>query len=584
MTTPLGADAIATIDRCHRERAEAAHIPGLAWGVVQGGELVHSGSLGTADAHGTDPGGRRPGHHTLFRIASMTKSFTAACVLSLRDEGRLRLDDPIGEHVPELAGLRGPTSDSPTITLRHLLSMDSGLATDDPWADRHLDIGAEELSELYRRGATFAVTPGTGFVYSNLGYSMLGRAVANVTGASCQQAITTRLLEPLGMHDTVWAPRPGRVDVARGHRLVDGAVEREAPPLGDGGIAPMGGLWSTVADLARWVAFFLDAFPARDGADDGPLRRATRREMQRVWRHTRLHVDPVDLHGRLRASPVGYGFGLQVFDDVAAGYASGHSGGLPGFGSHMRWLPDRDLGFVTLGNVTYAPASVTVRTTIEELARLGQLPPVRPRSAPPVLTAAADALVALVNDWTDDAAIALFADNVALDEPLDRRATAARDALEALGGPLTIDEIRVLNRAEADVVVRGELGTGIVELALHPEAEPRVQATDISVAPHPPAELAAANAALCRLARLDVTPEDLVGLVDDEVAAVVAGQLARLAARLGPCSVGTPAGTAGRTTFEWTSPHGVVHVALGWHPEAARVSSVTITLPTLGGV
>src|SRR5690349_24829221 len=105
--------------------------PGLAYGIVAGGELVHAAGLGERHL-----GGPTPDAGTVFRIASMTKSFTAAAVLALRDDGRLALDDPAEEFVPELRGLALPSPDSPRVSLRHLLTMTAGLPTDDPWGDR----------------------------------------------------------------------------------------------------------------------------------------------------------------------------------------------------------------------------------------------------------------------------------------------------------------------------------------------------------------------------------------------------------------------------------------------------------------
>ena len=108
----------------------------------------------------------------------MTKSFSAAATLWLRDAGVLRLDDPIGWHAPELAELRSPTADAPPITIRDLLSMTSGLATDDPWADRHLDLTDAEFDAIVAGGLLFAVPTGTIHEYSNFGYAVLGRVVA----------------------------------------------------------------------------------------------------------------------------------------------------------------------------------------------------------------------------------------------------------------------------------------------------------------------------------------------------------------------------------------------------------------------
>ena len=133
---------------------------------------------------------------------------------------------------------------------------------------------------------SFAAAPGTVFEYSNLGYGILGQVVEAAAGRRLQDYVSRHFLTPLGMADTIWEAARARqgARLARPYRVVDGVAIPDAEPLGDGAIAPMGGLWSTVADLAVWVAFLADAFPPRDGADDGPLRRASRREMQQVTR------------------------------------------------------------------------------------------------------------------------------------------------------------------------------------------------------------------------------------------------------------------------------------------------------------
>ena len=155
---------------------DAGTVPGIAYGIVIDGALADAGGFGTTDTLETSP----PGADTVFRIASMTKSFTAAAILLLRDQGSLRLDQPIGDLVPELADLRGPTDDSPAITVRHLLTMSGGFPTDDPWADRLLPLADPAFTSLLRGGFTFETAPGTTFAYSNLGYAMLGRAIARM--------------------------------------------------------------------------------------------------------------------------------------------------------------------------------------------------------------------------------------------------------------------------------------------------------------------------------------------------------------------------------------------------------------------
>ena len=105
----------APLDDAAAAFAEEHHCPTLAWGIVRDGELAVTGAVGDV------------AERTVYRIASMTKSFSAAATLALRDEGALRLDDPLELHAPELGAARGPTTDAAAITIRDLLSMTSGL-------------------------------------------------------------------------------------------------------------------------------------------------------------------------------------------------------------------------------------------------------------------------------------------------------------------------------------------------------------------------------------------------------------------------------------------------------------------------
>lgn len=422
--------------------------------IAAGGRIVHLSAALHPQRAGTPAADHpEPGPGTAYRIASMTKSFTAAAVLQLRDRGRLRLDDPVADHVPELAGLAGPTADSPAVTVRRLVSMSGGLASDDPWADRLLDADPATMDALFRSGATFATAPGTAFVYSNYGYAMLGRVITAAAGRPFQEHITAELLAPLGLTGTGWVPpspsgAPG--GVAPACWLVDGELVAE-PVLADGGFAAMGGLWSTAADVARWSGWLADAFPARDDPDDPVLSRASRREMQQVATAWPPQIT-TDEAGATRVLAGGYGYGLNAAVDSRLGFMVQHSGGLPGYGSNMRWLPDRGVGAVALANLRYAPARHLTLDALDLLAESGGLPPEREALAPPELLAAAERLVALLNRWDDGLAAELFAFNVDLDEPLARRRQQAADHL-AGHGPLAIRSIRAVNRAEADVEV-----------------------------------------------------------------------------------------------------------------------------------
>lgn len=397
---PDRADALAggfpAIDSAFERFAAAHHVPGMAYGVVIDGELAHSAGIGMADIQA----GAAPAADTVFRIASMTKSFTAMCVLSLRDQGALALDDPAESHVPELRSLQPPTSDSPPITVRSLMSMSSGLVEDDPWADRLLGQGADEFSELLAGGIAFDLPTATSYQYSNLGYAILGRIVTNVAGMPLAKLAQERIFEPLGMEATTFdAPGIPAGRAAVGYRLEAGEWVPE-PPLPDGAFGAMGGLATSVEDLARYVAMHLAAWPARDGSEDGPLARSSLREMATAHTagHTFLSGDrPQDM------LLDGYGYGLVAAVHPRDGRVVAHSGGIPGFGSHMEWLPDHGVGIVAFANRTYVPVRTVVREGFDALAATGALQP-RVRPASDALVAARDAITRLYNDWDDDLA------------------------------------------------------------------------------------------------------------------------------------------------------------------------------------
>lgn len=477
MTTERLEEAGSQLQALSDHHAASAHAPALAWGVMLDGRLTLSGSVGALDD------GTAPTTATVFRIASMTKALTAATVLKLRDDEVLALDDP----VPELRGFR-VTTDSPPVTLRHLLSMQSGLTYDDPWADRHLDITTVEMDALLARGPAAAVPAGTAFEYSNLGYGVIGRVVARITGQPPQDVIERTLLRPLGLEGTTWT-QPQHDDWARPYRVENAQAVAESPPLADGALAPMGGLWSTVDDVVRVMAFFDDAFPARDGNDDGPVRRASLREQQQVHRLDTVARSAaagagVD-HVPERIDAAGYGFGMQVIHDHRFGPIVGHSGGLPGYGSNMRWLPGRRVGAVALANSTYAPMRTLTRRMLEVLDDHDLVPAlVVPVSTD--LQRAADALLALLNDWSDEAAADVFAANVPADESYARRAERAGELVRS-GGRLTTQRIEALCATDGTIIARAGDGTEVrVWLALSPLGASRVQDYDVTVTPGGP--------------------------------------------------------------------------------------------------
>ncbi len=456
----MNPECLAELQRIADEVAVESLCPSVSWGVVVDGTLAHHGSVGELDD------GTAPTADTVYRIASMTKSFSAATVLALRDEGAWSLDDPVARYAPELGTVVGPNG-SPPITLRHVLSMTSGLATDDAWADRHLDITAEEIDAVYAGGPTFADFPNARYEYSNLGYAMIGRAIERATGKRAQQHITERFLRPLGLDDTTWV-QPEHDNWARPYRVQDEQIVRDTPdPIGDGDLAPMGGLWTTVADLAKWVSWFDSANTHPEQDDVIGLSTASRREMQRM--HTYIGLTTVAGH----ACPAGYGFGLNVRVDPTLGKIIAHAGGLPGYGSNMRWFAGRGVGVIGLANTFYAPMSVLTMRLLAKLDEHGAVPSV-PAVVAPKWEAAAKRLVDLLNDWDDAVATKMFEDNVVLDDPFERRRADAA-ALVATHGRLRIAASRPASATSGEFDVTGTGKTFRIYMELSPTAGAPVQ-------------------------------------------------------------------------------------------------------------
>ena len=139
------------IDKIFKEYADSNHLPGVAYGLVVDGKLVYKGNIGYTDIEKKIP----VTSSSLFRIASMSKSFAAMAILKLRDEGKLNLDDPAYLYIPELKNLKYPTADAPHITVRHLMTHGAGFPEDNPWGDRQLADTDKDLMEFIGKQISF---------------------------------------------------------------------------------------------------------------------------------------------------------------------------------------------------------------------------------------------------------------------------------------------------------------------------------------------------------------------------------------------------------------------------------------------
>ncbi len=481
--------AVPAIDQIMRDFATRQHLPGAAWGLIIDGKLVHIGVTGLREIASKSP----VDSNTVFRIASMTKSFTAMSILKLRDDGKLSLDDPAEKYVPELAGLKYLTTDSPRLTIRLLLSHAEGFPEDNPWGDQQLSKTDEELSQMLKSGIGFSHAPGIAYEYSNLGFAILGRVVTRASGMPYKEYVETNILRPLGMRSTTLSPAsvaPNRL--AHGYRWEDEQWKEEAQ-LPDGAFGSMGGMLTSPHDLGIWVSTFLSAWPPRDGPETGPVRRSTLREQQELSRPGPSTATR-DSNGNIRLTSGGYGFGLRVGADCHFAHHVSHTGGLPGFGSEMKWLPEYGVGIIAFGNKTYSGFGQPVEAALAALEKTGGLEPRVPEPSPALVQARAQ-VTQLVMHWDDQLAKSIASPNLFLDRSIDRRA-AEIAALRTSVGTCTAGTgfAYVENAMRGRWILPCERGNLLVAITLEPIVPQKVQFLQVTPAP---ASGAVAGRAFC---------------------------------------------------------------------------------------
>ncbi|WP_102225740.1 serine hydrolase domain-containing protein [Acidimangrovimonas sediminis] len=456
-------------------RVGQGRAPGCYYAVFDATGPLFGEGFGAATLGGAVPDGQ-----TRFRIASCTKSFTVAALLILRDAGKLVLDTPITAYVPELRGTL-PAGAPAVPTVRMLMAMAGGLPTDDPWADRQESLTGAAFRAVIERGVRFTTVPGTRFEYSNLGYALLGQVVEHVSGQSFPDFVAEALLGPLGLEMTTFdytAVPQG--NMATGYRPRGGAW-LALPFSGPGAFSSIGGVISTGDDLSRWAQWLCEAF-RDDSPERGPLSAASRREMQAV------HC-PIAPEREEALLFKGYGFGLMAQTDARHGLKVHHSGGYPGFSSHMRWHPETGIGVVGFENATYSGATLPVTAALDRLLELGDARPTAPKPPKPPETVRdlGAKVAALVAGWEDAAAEAICLENVAMDRPYDERAADLAALLARAGTPDPARaEIRPADGqmfGQFEVRVPCTTGLIVATVLLGPPEPARIQTLQFRIAP-----------------------------------------------------------------------------------------------------
>lgn len=330
---PAPEPPVAELSRLVREAQSEERIPSISAAAIGNGKVAWQEALGLADVDG----GIEASSDTQYRIGSITKTFTAAAVLQLRDAGELELGDPLARHIPE--AVHGQP------TLRRMLAHLSGLQREMPgyvWETLEFPDRAGLVSGL--ADAQEVLRPGARWHYSNLAFALLGEVVARRSGLEYEEYVRERLLVPLGLTRTTFE----QVQPAANAYFVEPYADAVRPEQNviKGAFAAAGSLWSTTGDLCRWGTFLVD------GAE-GVLARETLEEMRRF-----------QSMADLEEWKLGWGLGLMLMRDGDRIFV-GHGGAMPGFLAGLAVSPKERSGAVVLVN---SGAGVKIDQLLRKLA------------------------------------------------------------------------------------------------------------------------------------------------------------------------------------------------------------------------
>lgn len=331
---PRVVDAIAAWKEWVEYQAAINEVPGMSVGVVHDQELLDSDAFGLANPE--TGASARP--DTLYSICSISKLFTSVAVLQQRDAGKVHLDDPVAKYLPWV-GIQDVHPDDEPITVRGLLTHSSGLPreSDYPYwtAEGYPFPTHDEIVSRLRQQQTL-YPASRYFQYSNLGLTLAGEIAASVSGQPFGDYVRASILDPLGMKDTFTevpeSLRGDRLAIGHSARKRDGSRD-VIPSFQTRGIAPAAGFASSVPDLARFAMW---QFRLLSQGGSEVLRASTLREMHRVqW------VDP--------DWKTTWGLGFEVSHEKDRTFV-GHSGGCPGYYTHVRLEPKTKIAVIVLTN------------------------------------------------------------------------------------------------------------------------------------------------------------------------------------------------------------------------------------------
>lgn len=317
-------------------------IPGLAVGIVENGVPVYVRAFGLRDKETAEP----VNVHTMFHVASITKTFTAAAIMQLAERNQLNLDDPVARHVPAFA--------NSSITIRQLLTHSAGLK--DVSHTSATDSDAAVLDYVTKiAGRKPAYEPGKGWEYSDAAFNVLGAVIEAASGQSYPQYLQAQLLAPTGMIESTFAkpaehgnfawPHTGRIFVRRAQRY----------PW-DRALLPSAGLDASVTDMTHWAALHLN----RDSSLLAPA------SYDAMFKH--------QLDSGWKGMAMGLGWQLEQRGN---GWLPRHAGEEHGFSSLLTLYPEQQRAIVILSNGETTPRG-EIRTLIEAVLAGGAFVPLQP--------------------------------------------------------------------------------------------------------------------------------------------------------------------------------------------------------------
>ena len=342
--------AVDAVERFIDDQASLWEVPGCAVGVVRSGEVLLRAGFGTKELGTAAP----PGPRTIFPIGSTTKSFTAAAVGALVDDGLLSWDAPVREALPDFT-MHDPVA-SERVTVRDLLAHRTGIPRHEFVWLGHPD---RSRADLVRRMRYLPANKDirAAFQYSNLGYIAAGHLIEVASGSTWEEFVTRRLLKPLGMErsNTSVVETQRDADFSQPHERRADAIQRVPFRVMDQ-IGPAGGINSCVDDMLAYLAMHL-------GGGGDVLSAGTLAQL-----HAPQIVVPED-RSFPETSRFAYGLGWLV-GQYRGHRIVEHNGGVDGFLTDCMMLPDEGIGVIVLTNVWSMLGVATCYRVFDELLAL----------------------------------------------------------------------------------------------------------------------------------------------------------------------------------------------------------------------